>query len=74
MAPVKLVDDWKNFWKWWSVRITTVLAVIGPVWLSLPPELQDDLPVELLPYVSPVVLMSIVVARVLDQAKLHEEK
>jgi len=52
---------------WWSVRIATVLAALGPVWLTLPQELKDNIPVEWLPYVSPLLILSIVVARVIKQ-------
>lgn len=72
MADVKpklLVDDWRDAWRWWSVRITTVLAALGPAYLSLPQEVKDDLPVEWLPYISPLLLLSIVAARVVDQPK-----
>lgn len=71
MADVRqiLVPDYREAWRWWSVRISTVLAALGPAYLSLPQEIRDDIPVEWLPYVSPVLLLSIVVARVVDQPR-----
>lgn len=62
-----LVDNWRNMASWWSVRIAAVLAALGPVWLTLPQELKDNVPVEWLPYISPLLILSIVVARVIKQ-------
>lgn len=64
---MKPVPDWREAWKWWSVQIPTLLAALGPAWLMLPQELKDQIPVDWLPYISPVVLIGIVVARVIDQ-------
>jgi hypothetical protein len=64
---ITLVPDWRNAARWWSVRIATFLAALGPVWLALPEDVKAAVPVEWLPYVSPVVLLSIVLARVIDQ-------
>lgn len=64
---LKPVPNWRDAWRWWSVRISTVLAALGPAYLSLPAEVKEDLPVEWLPYISPLLLLSIVAARVIDQ-------
>lgn len=68
----KPVENWRSAWSWWSVQITTALASLGPAWLVLPQELKDRIPVEWLPYISPVILLSIVVARVMDQGGSRE--
>lgn len=48
---MKLVDNWKRAWRWWSVRLSAAGAVVmgvaevaGHSWASLPPELRDTLP------------------------------
>lgn len=62
-----LVSNWRDAWRWWSVRIAAVLASLGPIWLTLPEELKQSIPVEWLPYVAPILILSIVFARVIDQ-------
>lgn len=66
---MRLVHDWKEAGQWWSVRLAGASAMVGPAWIALPQELKDHIPVEWLPYISPVVLISIVLARVLDQGR-----
>lgn len=67
---MKLVPDWKEAGRWWSVRLTALFASIGPIWMALPPEVQqmakDMIPTEWLPWVTPIVLV-IAIARVIDQ-------
>lgn len=62
-----LIDNWRDAGKWWSVRIAMALAAVGPAWLALPQELKDQLPVSWTPYILPIVALSIVLARVLNQ-------
>lgn len=66
---MKLVDNWRDAGRWWSVRIAGFLAVLGPAWLALPAELRAHIPVEWLPYISPLVLVSIIVGRLIDQGE-----
>jgi hypothetical protein len=49
------------------VRLAAALAAVGPAWLALPQELKDQVPTEWTPYVLPLVAISIVFARVLNQ-------
>lgn len=62
-----LVDNWRDAGKWWSVRIAAALAAVGPAWLALPQELKDQVPVAWTPYILPLVAVSIILARVINQ-------
>lgn len=68
---IKLVENWQDAWQWWSVRLAGLLALVGPTWMALPPEVQqmakEMIPVEWFPYFTPIVLV-IAIARVIDQS------
>lgn len=48
---MKLVDDWRRAWRWASVRLSLMGAVLmgaaevaGSSWSALPPEIRDSIP------------------------------
>ena len=43
---MKLVDDWRDFWQWWSVWGAVVVALLGATLASLP-MVRGQLPVAL---------------------------
>lgn len=65
---MKLVSDWKDAWRWFSVHIFLIIAALPPVWLSLPPDVKAFLPVEWRPWVFSVIAVAGVIGRVKDQA------
>ena len=64
---MKLVDDWKDFWKWHSTQILAILAAMPVVWAQLPPDLKAAIPDEYLPYIASLVALSGILARVKKQ-------
>lgn len=44
MPRLKLVDDYRQAWKWFSVQAIALLSVLPSVWLSLPEEWRDAVP------------------------------
>lgn len=66
---MKLIDDWRSAWKFWSVQLAALIAV----WAALPVELQTallglvGLPADIVPGVLAVL---VVAARVLRQDSL----
>lgn len=43
---MKLVDNAKQAWKWHSVQLLAVIAVLPQVWQELPEEAKAWIPVE----------------------------
>jgi hypothetical protein len=48
---MKLVDDWRRAWRWSSVQLSAVGAVVmgaaeiaGSSWSALPPDVRDNIP------------------------------
>lgn len=64
---MKLVDDWKDAWKWHSVWIAAVLAALPVAWASMPADLKSAVPDTWLPYISGVMFLAFLVGRVRAQ-------
>ena len=64
---MKLVDDWKDFWKWHSVWIAAILAAFPVAWVAMPPDLKSAVPDGWLPYISGVMFLAFVVGRIKAQ-------
>jgi hypothetical protein len=43
-ANWKLVDDVRNAWRWASMRIFALIAVISTVWVSIPSDVKALVP------------------------------
>ena len=41
---MKLVSDWKDFWKWHSTQIMLVFALIPAAWEQIPDDLKQPVP------------------------------
>ncbi|MFY9349305.1 MAG: hypothetical protein WBL20_16220 [Sphingobium sp.] len=48
---MKLVEDWRRAWRWWSVRLSAlgallmgVAEVAGQSWAGLPQDVRDQVP------------------------------
>lgn len=74
---MKLVDNWKQAWRWWSVRLAAVgatgagLIIAAPeamlhVWAMLPAELQVGL-AEYRTQIALAVFVVAVIARLIKQ-------
>jgi len=77
---MKLVEEWRSWWRLWSVRISAVATIIWAYLLaspdvmlsvlnSLPPELRD-----VLPPAAPVAIFALVtIARLIKQGPKNGE-
>ena len=41
---MKFVDDVKNCYKWFSMKVFAVLAIVPVVWVGLPSDVKDMIP------------------------------
>lgn len=80
---MQLIPDWRQSWKFWSIRFgvlgTGLIALFTEfptaalwVWASLPDDLKSRLPPEFMEYVALMILVGGVIARIIDQPKLKE--
>ena len=79
-----LVDDYKNWWRWWSVRLqlfgTTLLTLLEAfpdafvsIYATLPPDIAAAIPPGTLKYIGYATIAAGTIARVIKQSKLHED-
>jgi hypothetical protein len=84
MKKLRLIENWRDFWRFWSVRLGIVgSAVAGwliafpdhalQAWLLLPPDLKAVLPEEHMPLFGVGIFVLSLLARVLKQSKLEKE-
>lgn len=65
---MKLVPDWREAWRWFSVHVFLILAALPPVWATLPADVKAFLPIEWQPWVLCALALAGVLGRVKDQA------
>jgi hypothetical protein len=66
---MKLVENVKSAWKWYSVQALGVLAVVPMVWVDLPADIKSHIPDEWMPYVVSVIALGGLVGRLKAQSK-----
>lgn len=66
---MKLVENAKSAWKWYSVQALGVLAVVPMVWVDLPADIKSHIPDEWMPYVVSVIALGGLVGRLKAQSK-----
>ena len=79
---LELIEDWRNFWRFWSVRlgiigsaITGVLIAFPDValsaWAMMPADLKAAIPERYMPLIGVVVFVASLIARAIKQTKLE---
>lgn len=66
---MKLVEDWKNAWRWFSVQALAAILVIPVVWASLPNDVKGFLPSSWEPWVLTTIAACGILGRIVDQKK-----
>ena len=63
----KVVPDWKDFWRWYSVWLSALVAAIPVVWVQLPPDIKAFIPAGAEPYIMGGMFVVMVLGRIKDQ-------
>ena len=82
---LELIEDWRNFWRFWSVRlgiigsaITGVLIAFPDValsaWAMMPGDLKVTIPERYMPLIGVVIFVASLVARAIKQTKLEQKE
>lgn len=64
---MKLAQDWRDAWRWFSIWALSALAALPHVWTQLPYDLRQSLPDEWLPWVASAVAIGGIIGRIVDQ-------
>jgi hypothetical protein len=70
---MRLTEDWKDAWKWFSVQLPIVNTAFLATWAVLPAKFQDILPVGVVIGIAVALLIAGVVGRVINQTKVASE-
>mgnify|MGYP003502965533 FL=1 len=82
---LELIEDWRNFWRFWSVRlgivgsaITGVLIAFPDValsaWAMMPADLKSAIPEHYMPLIGVVIFVASLIARAIKQTKLEQKE
>lgn len=66
---MKLVDDVKNAWKWFSVQAMTLASVIQIAWITLPMDMKQLIPSTIMGGMVVIILVGGIIGRLIDQPK-----
>lgn len=81
---IELINDWRNFWRFWSVRLGVIgSALTGffvafpdqalQAWALLPADLKAYLPQQYMPMIGVAIFVLSLIARIIKQKKLENE-
>ena len=66
---MKLVENWKDAWKWFSVQAMFASGAILGTWAMLPADLKDNIPDDFVTYCTMAVLALGILGRLVPQSK-----
>ncbi|EPJ2980784.1 hypothetical protein ACXDTM_000375 [Klebsiella quasipneumoniae] len=66
---MKLVDDWKSAWRWFSMHALVLAGIIPTVWAELPADLKTAIPPGAMGTITAVIAACGVVGRLVSQSK-----
>lgn len=84
-VKLQLIEDWRNFWRFWSVRlgivgsaVTAVLIAFPDValsaWAMMPADLKAAIPERYMPLIGVVIFVASLIARAIKQTKLEPKE
>ena len=84
-TKLELIEDWRNFWRFWSVRlgivgsaVTAVLIAFPDValsaWAMMPADLKSAIPEHYMPLIGVVIFVASLIARAIKQSKLEPKE
>ena len=82
---LELIEDWRNFWRFWSVRLGIIGSAIAGVliafpdvalsaWAMMPADLKSAIPERYMPLIGVVIFVASLVARAIKQTKLEQKE
>jgi len=66
---MKLVDDWENAWRWFSVWCLAASGAAPAAWLAVPADMRDAVPATWLAASAVAIAVLGLVGRIVDQDK-----
>lgn len=64
---MKLVDNWRDFWKWHSTQAMALLGALPVVWSQIPDDAKAYIPEAAQPWIVVVLALAGIALRLRDQ-------
>ena len=66
---MKMIDEWKQAWRWFSVQAMAIAVAIQGAWLFIPEDLKAQVPPAILHWTTIALLVFGVAGRLVKQEK-----
>ncbi len=64
---MKIVDDWKQCWKWLSMHFMVIATAIPTAWAAIPADMQAKIPPEYVAIATAIAAACGIIGRLIDQ-------
>ena len=64
---MRLVEGWRQAWRWYSVHFFTLLAALPIVWMEIPEDVKALIPAEYTPWILTSLALAGAVSRLVRQ-------
>lgn len=71
---MKIIEDAKQSWKWFSMQAMTLAGALQGTWVTLPEELKAQVPTNLVHYITLALVISGIIGRLVKQGGTNEPK
>ena len=69
---MKLIDNWKNIWKWYSTHAVVIYTGLVSYYAQMPAVDKASLPLWVIYLIQAVIVVSFVVGRLIKQEQTNE--
>ena len=69
---MKLIDNWKNIWKWYSTHAVVIYTALVSYYAQMPAVDKASLPLWIIYLIQAVIVVSFVVGRLIKQEQTNE--
>ena len=69
---MKLIDNWKNIWKWYSTHAIVIYTALVSYYAQMPAVDKASLPLWVIYLIQAVIVVSFVVGRLIKQEQTNE--
>jgi membrane-anchored protein YejM (alkaline phosphatase superfamily) len=66
---MKLIDEWRKAWKWFSVQAMVLAGTAQAAWMAMPDDLKASLPQNAVQWGTFILLVFGIAGRLVDQEK-----
>lgn len=69
---MKLIDNWKNIWKWYSTHAVVIYTALVSYYAQMPAVDKASLPLWVIYLIQAIIVVSFVVGRLIKQEQTNE--